>query len=110
GKWIACQTRNETSTRFRVSVIPFAGGTPVKTFDIPAPPVWTHDSRALTYVEPRTPTQDVWLQPLDGSKPRRLTHFDAEVIPSFAWSRDSKQLAIVTGTISADAVLISDFR
>ncbi len=110
GKWIAYSTRKEGATRFHVEVMPFEGGAPAKTFDISSTPVWTADNRALTYIETRTPTQDVWLQPLEGGKPRRLTNFNAEFITSFAWSHDGKQLAVVTGTISTDAVLISDFR
>ncbi len=110
GKWIAYVTRKEGATRSHVEVMPFEGGAPVKTFDIPRAPVWTADSRGLAYVDPRTPTQDVWVQPIDGGKPRRLTNFNAEFIPNFAWSHDGKQLAVVTGSVSADAVLISDFR
>jgi Tol biopolymer transport system component len=110
GKWIAYLTRKEGANRVQAEVMPFEGGAPVKTFDIPSAPVWTADNRSLTYVETRTPTADVWLQPIDGGKPRRLTNFNAEFITNFAWSHDGKQLAVVTGTISTDAVLISDFR
>jgi TolB protein len=110
GKWIAYPTRKEGGTRFHVEVMPFEGGAPVKTFDIPNNPVWTADNRGLTYIETRTPTQDVWVQPLEGGKPRRLTTFNAEFIPTFAWSHNGKQLAVVTGSLSSDAVLISDFR
>ncbi|HSA91886.1 MAG TPA: protein kinase [Terriglobales bacterium] len=110
GKWVAYLTRSDATARMQMSVMPFAGGPPVKTFDISSPPLWARDSRGLLYIESRTPTQDVWLQPLEGGKPRRLTNFNAEVMTNFAWSRDGKQLAVAAGTISADVVLISDYR
>jgi Tol biopolymer transport system component len=42
---------------------------------------------------------NLWLQPLDGSKGRSLTDFTAERISDFRWSPDGKQLALVRGQI-----------
>jgi hypothetical protein len=40
----------------------------------------------------------------------KLTHFTANGISFFAWSRDGKQIALARGISTDDAVLISNFR
>jgi eukaryotic-like serine/threonine-protein kinase len=49
---------------------------------------------------------NLWLQPLDGSRGRALTNFKAEHICDFHWSFDGKQLAIVRGHTESDVVLM----
>ncbi len=51
---------------------------------------------------------NLWLQPLDGSKGRQLTTFTSEHIWDFHWSPDGKHLALVRGHNDADVVLIRD--
>ena len=53
---------------------------------------------------------NVWSQPLDGAAPKQLTDFKQERIFAFDWSRDGKQLALARGTLTRDAVLISNFK
>ena len=94
--------------------MPFEGGAPVKTFDIPQTAGWvlrwTANSRALTYVDTRGGISNVWSQPLDGGKPTQLTDFKADQIFFFDWSSDGKQLATSRGLVTTDVVLISDFK
>jgi eukaryotic-like serine/threonine-protein kinase len=59
------------------------------------------------------PTRDkgidnLWLQPLDGSKGKQLTDFTSERIWDFHWSFDGSKLALVRGHTDADVVLIRD--
>jgi serine/threonine protein kinase len=120
GKWIACsysssQYRSATpAAAFRTAVIPFEGGDPVKVFDLLGGPEndfgWTADSRALTYIVTRGGVSNIWSQPLDGGQPKQLTDFKSEQIYSFDWSRDGKQLLVLRGTSSSDAVIISDYK
>lgn len=72
-------------------------------------PRWTPDGNALAYLPgPRT---NIWVQPLDGSKPRQLTHFaDEHPIVDYRWSRDGKQLAIARSTVTNDIVLFKGLR
>ena len=113
GKLIAYFYREDNGP-WRIAVAPFAGGEPLKTFDIPALPNpslrWTPDGRAVAYVDTRDGVSNILAQPLDGGKPVQLTDFKADRIFSFAYSHDGKQLAFSRGTVSNDVVLISNFK
>jgi serine/threonine protein kinase/Tol biopolymer transport system component len=115
GKLIAYYYMDEQANwQHRIAVMPFEGGAPVKTFDIPQTAGWvlrwTANSRALTYVDTRGGISNVWSQPLDGGKPTQLTDFKADQIFFFDWSSDGKQLATSRGLVTTDVVLISDFK
>lgn len=116
GKLIAGFYMDTPTNRWRVAVIPFVGGAPVKIFDSPAaidtevPLRWTPDGRALAYSARSVTVSNIWSQPIDGGPPKRLTDFRADHISSFDWSRDGRHLALVRGRWSNDVVLISDFR
>jgi serine/threonine protein kinase/Tol biopolymer transport system component len=70
---------------------------------------WTRDGRAIAYI--REPPSNIWIQPLDGSPPRQLTHFtDGRQILDFAWSRDGARLAIARATTRTDIVLFRGLR
>lgn len=74
-------------------------------------PRWMADGRAFTYIDSFNPSGNLWLQPLDGSAPRQLTHFsDGKMIGHYAWSRDGKQLAISRATQASDIVLFSGLK
>jgi eukaryotic-like serine/threonine-protein kinase len=63
------------------------------------------DNQAVAYVNVQS-KPNIWLQPLDDSPPRQLTHFtDGRRIPDFAWSRDGSRLAIARANITTDVVL-----
>jgi Tol biopolymer transport system component len=120
GKWIACSYSSPKyraatpAAVFRTAVIPFEGGDPVKVFDLLGGPEndygWTADSRALTYIVTRDGVSNIWSQPLDGGKPVQLTDFKSELIYSFDWSHDGKQLLVLRGTPTSDVVMLSDFK
>jgi Tol biopolymer transport system component len=117
GKWIACRYWNEQpDSPKHIAVIPFEGGEPVKSFDVPQPgPVgqrlrWTPDGRAITYVETRGGVGNIWSQSIDGGPARRLTDFKDQLIFAHDWSYDGKQLACVRGVVVTTIVLITDSR
>jgi len=106
----------------KIAVIPFAGGPPLKIFEIPSnltvpgpillPLRWTPDGRALTYIAGPggwSGIQNIWSQPFSGGKPTQLTDFSTDKIYSFDWARDG-QLIIVRGVETKDVVLIKDAR
>jgi hypothetical protein len=49
---------------------------------------------------------NLWVQPLDGSARRQLTHFTAERISGFGYSKDGTRLGIGRGHADSDAVLL----
>jgi serine/threonine protein kinase len=120
GKLIACSYNSGPPTlskgQWKIAVIPFEGGEPVKLYDIPAHPFWdapgvrwSPDGKALTYRLEKDGIDNLWNQPLDGAQPTQLTHFESGQITSFAWSRDG-QLALSRGVETRDVVLVRNFR
>lgn len=116
GKFIACWHINEQTRSLGLAVIPADGGDPVEMFDI-SPTVntwaeirWAPDGRGLTYVDAPNGVGNIWVQPLDGGRPKRLTDFKGERVFRFDWSRDGKQLACSRGIETNDVVLISGLR
>jgi eukaryotic-like serine/threonine-protein kinase len=49
---------------------------------------------------------NLWVFPLDGTKPRQLTHFSAERIGAYVFSKDGSRLAVERGHSESDAVLL----
>ena len=94
-----------------MALIPFEGGEPVKLLDISGFFVhWSHDGRALQYIDSRGGSSNLWSQPIDGGPPKQLTDFRGDTLFSFAWSTDGKQLAVSRGVDAEDVVLINNFR
>jgi len=62
--------------------------------------------KAVTYVVREKGVDNLWVQPLDGSAKRQLTHFTAERIASAAFSKDGSQLGLKRGHAESDAVLL----
>ena len=95
-------------------VMPIGGG-PVRRFGDVTRPRYsavrgTADGTALLHNSGFNDRSNIWLQPLDGSPPRRITDFDSDYVLSFDVSPDGRHLAIVRGVLSRDAVLIENFR
>jgi len=76
---------------------------------MPARIRWAPDGRAVTYLSAQNGISDIWSQPIDGGKPKRLTNFKADTIFSFDWSRDNK-LVISHGISASDVVLIRNAK
>jgi serine/threonine protein kinase len=105
------------STKVKVVVQKMEGGPPIQEIEAPASAAhlgWSPDGRALTYVRSTTgSTQNLYMQPLDGSPEVQLTHFDSEpaAVVAYAWSRDGKRLAITRARYNdTDVVMFSGFR
>jgi serine/threonine protein kinase/Tol biopolymer transport system component len=62
--------------------------------------------KAVAYVVREKGVDNLWIQPLDGTPRRQLTHFTAERIAGYAFSKDGAQLAIRRGHSESDAVLL----
>jgi TolB protein len=118
GKLISCvYFDTEGGGRWRLAVLPAAGGQPSRMLDLnfqnvnaPAGLWWTPDSRALVYVETRGGVSNVWRLPLDGGAPRQLTDFDSGQIFNLALSQDGRRLALARGTLISDLVMIRNVR
>nr|MBA2734621.1 PD40 domain-containing protein [Acidobacteriota bacterium] len=112
GKLIACYYWDaKPETQLNIALVPFEGGQPVKTFNLPAQFVrWTSDGNALTYIDSRGGVSNIWSQPIDGGKPVQLTDFKSDQIFAFGWSHDGRQLAVARGIVTSDVVLFNNLN
>jgi len=69
---------------------------------------FTPDGKALAVVVEEKGVDNIWLQPLDGSKGRQITDFKSEEITGFRWSPDGKQLALVRHHSSSEVILLRE--
>ena len=116
GKNIACFSPDaKASLKWQIAIVPFEGGPAVKLIDLPATvgidpgPKWTRDGRSITYIA-SPGASNLYSQPLDGGPAKALTNYKTDLIDSFNWTREGKQLIIGRGPIVDDVVLIKDFR
>jgi Tol biopolymer transport system component len=103
-----------TLAKWRLAVMPAAGGSPTHTFEYPTPFArrlrWAPDGTAVTYAHNVAGVYNLWSQPLSGGPPQQITDFKSDVIYGFDWSRDGKMLALSRGQFINDVVLLRGFR
>lgn len=113
GKYIACSYLDAViSERRLLGIIPFEGGEPIKTFEVPPTASlwygirWSPDGKALYYRDAR---KGLWRQALHEDQPQRVGGFDDITLYNFAWSFDGETMAYVTGTETREIVLLKNF-
>src|SRR6267378_1290442 len=62
--------------------------------------------KAILYPVRERGVDNLWVQSLDGSARRQLTHFTSERISGYAYSKDGTRLAVGRGHADSDAVLL----
>ena len=107
-------TDEQANNQPRLALIPFDGGEPLKTIDLPrsVQPIafaWMPDGRSIAFLDNGSGILNVWSQPLDGGAPKQLTDFKSEFVSNFAISQDGK-IASYRFSATRDIVLIKDFR
>jgi Tol biopolymer transport system component len=114
GTMIACAYRASEADEWRIAVLPFGGGAPLKTFALPFPRNqmirWTPDGRALVYLDKRDGVHNLWRQPLDGSAPSQLTDFTEDLILHHDWEGAGAEIILSRGGRRRDIALIRNFR
>jgi len=76
-------------------------------------PGWAPDGKALVVAKRTGSGANLFYQPLDGSAPTQLTHFDTEPlwVAAYAFSPDGKQIAVTRARVNdADLVMFKNFR
>ncbi|HEY2431223.1 MAG TPA: protein kinase [Vicinamibacterales bacterium] len=97
-----------------LGILPADGGPPTQTFPGFAQATasgsigWAADGQSVLYTN--VERLNVWRQRLAGGAPEKVTNYSDLMIFRFVLSRDGRQLALVRGTQTRDAVLISNFR
>ncbi|HTS12408.1 MAG TPA: protein kinase [Candidatus Limnocylindrales bacterium] len=82
-------------------------------FIVPGPGAWggfhfTPDGKAVAILIEDKGVDNIWIQPIDGSQGRQLTHFDSLQIQDFRWSPDGKHLAVIRSAFAGDVILVRD--
>jgi eukaryotic-like serine/threonine-protein kinase len=117
GKLVALRYFDDQANANKIAVIPFAGGEPIKTLDVPVSARdvglgWAQDSKAVIYADARgdgvNTADNLWSFSLDGSPAKRLTSFTSGLIFAFQVSRDGKQFAMSRGSQTDDVILLRD--
>jgi serine/threonine protein kinase len=72
------------------------------------PVAFTPDGKNVAYRVVDQGTDNIWMQPVDGSKGRQVTNFTTDHIRSFGWSADGKTLAVVRQHLVSDVVLLRE--
>jgi DNA-binding winged helix-turn-helix (wHTH) protein/Tol biopolymer transport system component len=99
-----------------VLILSAQDGSQVERFRLPVTAVlnfgagWTHDSRGIIYILPEGDYSNIWIQPRDGSRARRLTNFTSGSIYRFALAPEGEQLYIARGYPTQDVIYIKGFR
>jgi Tol biopolymer transport system component len=117
GKWIACWQKEQTpNAPWRIAVIPFEGGEPVKFFDVSQTIAngnsvlrWSQDSNSVIYIDLRGGVANLLSQRLDGSSPLPLTNFTKDQFYAFDLAPDGR-LVLARGLRTNDAVLVHDVK
>ena len=113
GKSFVCTYGEGPFSASKLAVIPIEGGEPTRLFDVPptfrANTVWLPDNRGIAFLDARTGTSNVWMQPLSGGRPVQLTDFTNDNVTAFDWSRDNRLVA-TRSVETTGVVLIKDFR
>jgi Tol biopolymer transport system component len=62
--------------------------------------------KAVMYAVRAKGVDNLWMQALDGTSRRQLTHFTSQRIGAYSYSKDGAQLFVVRGHSDSDAVLL----
>ena len=121
GSLIACNFYDARVLKWSTVILSAATGRTLRSFaSLPADATvhwtpagkvhWTRDGKGLLYVATTGGVSNVWLQPIDGSLPRQMTHFTEETIFAFGLSPDGSSLALIRGRKTTDLVLLESAR
>ncbi len=75
---------------------------------ISASPDFTPDGKAVIYPIRENGADNLWVQPLDGSRGRQITNFDSDTIRISQFSPDGKTLGVLRAHSESDVVLMHD--
>ncbi len=116
GKYLACyypENGDKNSRKLKLTLLSPTDAAIIKQFDSDkangsVPFKWTADSQAISYSDSSNGVPNLWLQPIDGSKPQQLTNSTDEEIFLHSWSKDGKNLVFVKEITNNDIVLVNN--
>jgi Tol biopolymer transport system component len=113
GRRLAFYYVDRATKRFRIGIAPAEGGSLERSLEAEPPAsgskIRFRDEGLYLNTMPGD-RANVWLLPLDGKPPQRVTDFQDFILYGFALSPDGKSLAYSRGPRTRDAMLIRGFR
>ena len=112
GKYIAYLEPTD-SEPFRLAIMPFAGGEPVRTYAVPKTVSlprrvrWTPDGTAIIY---KDAVLGLWRQQVDEDQPQQLKGFEHLEVSQFVWSFDGQSLAYTRGNSMREIILLEEVK
>ncbi len=116
GKQLVCLYQEDPKSPAKMAILASTGGSPVKSFALPSGfdyftnVRWMPDGRSIVYGITKGGVTNLWTQLIEGGAPRQITNFTSDILYSFDFSRDGKQLTFSRGSIPSDVILISGFK
>ena len=115
GKLLAfLTTGGQNVVGHQIALVPLdAGPEPPRRMLDPDPrvaeaPQFTPDGNAVVYPIRENGTDNLWLQPLNGTPGRQITNFKSDTISTFRFSPDGKTIGVLRSHSESDAVLLRD--
>ena len=71
---------------------------------------FTPDGKAVAYRIRENGVENIWAQPLDGSRGHQITNFASDHISEFHWSPDGKSLGVMRSHSESDVVLLQESK
>ncbi len=110
GTFLACYCEgDEPESQRKVTVFPISDRPSVKgkPLDMPLSIIqWLRDGKSLSYYDERD--VNIWIQPLNGRTPKRITNFNSQQVFFFDWAPDNARIALLRGQELRDVILLSD--
>jgi len=108
GSYLAYSAFDKETKTVRTNIHPLHPDDSERVLDI-SPETWMEwagDEKALYFNTAEDGSQNIWRQPLDGSKPRPITTFSSEQVYRFVWSPNGENLTCIRHTTTFDAVML----
>ena len=116
GMSLLCETTQAAGdTEPKLSIVSTSGGNILNVLNFPAAVRsrtirWTSDGKGIIYVESQNRTDNLWMQPLDGSKPSQITDLSSDRIFRFDMLAGGGTFVMARGNENSDVVVVRDFR
>jgi serine/threonine protein kinase/dipeptidyl aminopeptidase/acylaminoacyl peptidase len=115
GKLLAFLTTGGTvEIAHKIALVPLDAGPepPRRMLDpdsrIAGAPEFSPDGNAVVYPIRDHDTDNLWLQPLNGTTGRQITNFKSDTISTFRFSPDGKTIGLLRSHAESDVVLLRD--
>lgn len=108
GKQIACifpkieSDGKPTSARY-LTILSATDGKVIKQFETTVfdaenySPSWSPDGKSISYLLTQNETSDIWLQPIEGGNPTKITNNQSDRIFRYAWLKNGEKIVIEKG-------------